>query len=245
MTKCRSLFVWIALSTCLVTSSGWAYRPLVTEDAAVGALLEEGVELSWEMTDEPGDLYAHTMIGAFVFGLGRAELMIEAPYAFNGPNQGVNGVLIGGKILMLGADEEGGLLTTKVEYTAPEENIGLSIISSKGIGPVWLHAQVGWSNDFSDNGVFGGISFDWMPLEWLSVVGEVVISHTPTETPMNGLAGVIFKPADWLAIDVAGTKSITSYAPMFTILAGLTFIFPQPETYIKKNQKPAAPLQKG
>jgi hypothetical protein len=239
------LFQVILISgVLLVSSTALAYRPLLTEDAAVGALLEEAVELSWFMIDEDDGNYSQNMMAAFVIGLGRAELMFEVPYTFNGPDKGLRGFLIGGKLVMVGADEKTGLLTAKVVYSttgiivdAPEGLVGISAIGTREFGPVWLHAEVGWFNNFDLNGVFGGISADYMVLPWMSIVGEVTFEYNNNEAPTRALLGLIFKPTDWLAIDTAATKSITDDAAMWTLQAGLTFIFPQPKLIAAADDK--------
>ena len=65
---------------------------------------------------------------------------------------------------------------------------------------------------------------------------EEVVS-TEVDVPSAALLGLIFKPTDWLAIDVAGTKSITTDAAMWTLQAGLTFIFPQPKLRTVEDDK--------
>ena len=117
MNKIRIFSLALIIGISLMSSTSFAYRPLLTEDAAVGALLEEAVEASWIMVDEGEGEYSQNMLGAFVIGLGRAELMFEVPYTFNGPNEGQLGFLVGGKLIMWGTDEESGLLTAKVEYS--------------------------------------------------------------------------------------------------------------------------------
>lgn len=238
----------ILMGIVCVTSPALAYRPLLTEDAAVGALLEEAVEVSWFMTDAENGEYSQNMLSAFVIGLGRAELMFEVPYTFNttsnGPAKGLQGILIGGKLIMWGADEKSGLLTAKAEYSttgitvdAPEGLVGISAIYTKELGPVWLHAQGGWFNNFDLNGGFGGVAADYMVLPWMSIVGEVTGEWNEDQVPTRALLGLIFKPADWLAIDLAGTKSITDDAAMWTLQSGLTFIFPQPKLRVVEDGK--------
>ncbi len=235
----------VVLSGVLFLSSpGFAYRPLVTEDAAVGALLEEALETSWVMIDEGDGAYSQNMLNAFIIGLGRAELMFEVPYTFNGPNEGRLGFLVGAKLIMVGADEKSGLLTVKVDYATtalridvPEGVVGISTIGTKEFGPVWLHAQVGWFNNFDLNGVFGGVATDYMVLPWMSIVGEVTLEYNNDAVPSRALLGLIFKPTDWLAVDTAATKSITSDAAMWTLQAGLTFIFPQPKLRAIEDDK--------
>jgi hypothetical protein len=240
----RLLQVIILSGVLLASSTALAYRPLLTEDAAVGALLEEALELSWFMIDEDNGEYSQNMMAAFIIGLGRAELMFEVPYTFNGPEKGLRGFLIGGKLIMVGTDEKSGLLTTKVWYSttgiiveAPEGIVGISAIGTREFGPVWLHAEVGWFNNFDLNGVYGGLAADYMVLPWMSIVGEVTFEYNNNEAPTRALLGLIFKPTDWLAIDTAATKSITDDAAMWTLQAGLTFIFPQPKLIAAADDK--------
>jgi hypothetical protein len=166
--------------------------------------------------------------------------MFEVPYTFNntenGPGKGLQGILIGGKLIMVGADEKSGLLTAKVWYSttgiivdAPEGIVGISAIGTREFGPVWLHAEVGWFNNFDLNGVYGGLAADYMVLPWMSIVGEVTFEYNSNEAPTRALLGLIFKPTDWLAIDTAATAGITDDASPWTLQAGLTFIFPQPK----------------
>ena len=137
---------------------------------------------------------------------------------------------------MWGTDEKSGLLTAKVEYattairiSAPEGVVGISAIYTKDFGPVALHAQGGWFNNFDLHGGFGGVGADYKALPWLSVVGEITGEYNTDQVPTRALLGVIFKPTDWLAVDIAGTKSITSDAAMWSLQSGLTFIFPTPK----------------
>jgi hypothetical protein len=244
MTLYRILNVVIVFGILSLSSTSFAYRPLLTEDAAVGALLEEALETSWIMIDEDDGKYSQNMLNAFIIGLGRAELMFEVPYTFNGPDKGLRGILVGAKLIMVGANEKTGLLTAKVEYSttgivvaAPEGVVGISAIGTKEFGPVWLHAQVGWFNNFDLNGVFGGLAADYMVLKWMSIVGEVTFEYNSNEAPTRALLGLIFKPTNWLAIDTAATKGITSDAAMWSLQAGLTFIFPQPKLRAVEDDK--------
>lgn len=204
----------------------FAYRPFSTEDAGVGAVKEVAIETAWEMTKE-GSSTIHSLNHAFVIGLGRAELIIEAPYVLNGDEKGLNEAVIAVKLLTLGRDEETGMLTFKTEYAAPGCCYGLSVIGTKAFSSLQAHCQLGWCNDFTCNSVLYGLAFDYGFKEWLNFVAEVAggYNHHESLVPVNALAGFVLTPLERIAVDFAAGVGLTGETDDLALTLGLTFAF--------------------
>ncbi|MFC1670534.1 hypothetical protein ACFL20_09080 [Spirochaetota bacterium] len=231
--KLKSLLViTIVISAVFMLADlSHAYRPLATEDAGVGASGELVIEGAYELAREGSD-NTHAIAHALVIGLGKAELIFEAPYVLNGPGEGVGGVVIAAKLLLWGKDEGTGMLTIKSEYDAPGNAFGLSLVGSKTLfGPFQAHLQMGWSNNLVNgagnvDGLFYGFALDFEAAKWLNIVAEITgeyykeggVKYKPT----SFVGGLILKPMEMLAIDIGCGAGITDEADDVAFVVGVT-----------------------
>jgi hypothetical protein len=219
-------FSIVTLVVVLAHDAAFAYRPFSTEDAGVGALKENVLEASWELTGN-GDITQHSLIHALIIGLDKAELIFEAPYVLNGHEEGLHEAIIAAKIVLFGSDEGTGLFTLKTEFSAPGNAFGLSAVGTKAFGRFQTHCQIGWCNDFMHNSVFYGLAFDYGTARWMNIVAEFTGGYCRYGhlKPLNCMAGFLFTPKERLAVDIAAGAGITRDADDFAVTSGLTFVF--------------------
>lgn len=223
-----SKFSYVIITSIILFTSFnvFAYRPFITEDAGVGELKENVIEIAWEMIKE-GDNTVHSLVHTFVIGFGRTEIIVEVPYALNGDEEGLNEVVIAAKLLALGKNEETGMLTFKTEYAAQGCCYGLSVIGTKAFRSLQAHAQLGWCNDFTCNSMLYGLAFDYGVMERLDIVSEVAggYNHYESLAPVNVLAGFILTPMERIAIDFAAGVGLTDETDDLLLTTGLTLSF--------------------
>lgn len=215
-----------------------AYRPFVTEDAGVaGSGVLQG-EASWDSLKwRNGDVdQIVTLVGPIYGVTERVELSAEIPFVIHdvkgGPTTaGVGDVNLVGKVLAIEETDLVPTLTTKAvikletgDYDrglgSGDEDYSLVLAGSKAIGPVQVHAQVGYTwtgkdedgDDLMRDIWLYGVAGDLELLDGVHAVAEFAGNqHTTIGEPHqeNVLAGFIYRLSDSLALDATLRRGVT------------------------------------
>ncbi len=243
--------VAVLVFSIVLSVSAYAYRPLGTEDAGVGAMGDIVLELSYDHTVvtpvEGDDVTQKAGVFAFVYGLGFAELAVEGPYWINNGDgeRGLGDLTFFAKILLLGKSEKEGMLTLKAEAasTTGDEKKGLgeedrvyypSLIFTKAFDPIKIHLQGGY--EYVNDGESGtnswgyGAALDFALGGSFSLVGEVAGNYNSDANPMTYLLGVLITLNDNIILDAGYSGPLNDDAKdgadkWWNVIAGVTFCF--------------------
>lgn len=216
-----------------------AYRPFITEDATVAGRGVLQAEANWDcLKADNGDVdQVFTLVGPIYGVTERIELSVEAPFvvhhAKGGATTGGAGDLnLVGKVLLL--EEIAPFPSVVVKTVAKlatgdydrglgtgDEDYSLVLAASKGVGPVQLHGQFGytWVGDAKDprqrDIALYGVAADYAIGDDFHAIGEVYGNQNtdPDEDDqVNAVVGITHRIGDNLTLDVSAKRGLTHTA---------------------------------
>lgn len=239
-----SFFMLVFLVLIGHRSPAWSYRPFVSTDAAVVNPREVEIELGYfnlERTDAENTFITPKVI--LNWGLVRSLEVVGEFEVEKAPNESAQVVdpalflkailkegVLQGKDGMSVAVEAGPLLPA----TVGEENFGfegIGIMSGR-FGDFTYHVNVGGGVNRAKADPFAvwGVITEFPILQNVRLVGEVNGKSGKGEHADNsGLFGFIWRPASSeLFVDIGLRRGISSAAPDWQLITGLTFTFSLP-----------------
>jgi outer membrane putative beta-barrel porin/alpha-amylase len=252
----RRVARWVACTTVAVavlasSAETFAYRPLITEDAAVAGKGEGELELGFDHLHWRGGDMENALLLVPIYGVTEnAQLAVETPFRFLDPADGasvggVGDVAIVGKVRLIGETPRlpafalrGTLKTAsgseRHELGTGTWDLGFAVVATKTLAPVTLHAMLGYtivlthSDRFQDVHVFG-LAIDWKVVDRWHLVGEIAGNGHPERRagpdPASGLIGVIHDVTEKIAIDFGLRTGFNDSLPRWTISTGVSFCF--------------------
>lgn len=232
----------LALALFVLAPPAWAFRPVVSGDAAVADPKTLEIELGYFNLDRTNSENTFGVPG-LVLTMGLVK-RLEAGGEFRleeGPTGGVEvvdpGISLKG-VLREGVlqDREGPSIAVEAGLLLPstvpgERGVGfqgVGIVSGR-LGPVTLHLNAGGGVTRSETKPFAtwGVVGELPAAQAVRVVGEVAGESVEGRRPVNSaLLGVVWRPtATDLFLDAGVRRGISREAPDWEFTVGLTYAF--------------------
>ncbi len=251
----RKIMITVALvvaATIICSAKGYAYRPLVTEDAGVAGKGVAQIEVSWDYFSWRGRDRENVLLFVPIYGITeRIELSAEIPYLFHSPAEGdgINGVgdinlvakflileekdvrpafALKGVVKTKSGDEKRGLGSGDIDYS-------IVAAASKSLGDLTLHSMLGYTfvGDNGDDNVRNtylyGLAADYGLTGKFHIVGEIAGNRHPDRRVRNemvsGLLGVTYKVSDKITLDGALRRGFSNSVPRWSTTLGMSITF--------------------
>ncbi|MGQ9842523.1 MAG: hypothetical protein ACUVRK_03070 [Spirochaetota bacterium] len=211
----------------LIQTAVYAYRPFMTEDAGIAQLGDQKVELGLIENRQASYWYNYISF-LYGIGLGRAEIQVETPYCTRGESQGLENVILGVKINVLGIDEETGLISIKVGYEFPDDCYGVSAVVTKKRMRYLIHWQVGLKRHYGDTIALFGLGIDYQFLQYFNIILDNFAEYEFNTFYHRIMLGLIHTINHASTVDMAVgycyALSYTNYRE-FEIVSGISFAY--------------------
>lgn len=244
------LLVFFLIIIC-ITSRGYAYRPLGTEDAGVAGKGVTQLELSLDYLKWGKDR-EYVFLAVPIYGVTEnLEISFEIPYLIHHPeygadHSGIGDINIVAKYFLIEENKINPALTIKGVIKLDNGNFdkglgsgdidySLFIVASKTYKNLMIHGHLGYTfvgdRKIQDlrNIYLYGIAFDYRITNTLNIVGEINGNRHPdrndSENPRTALLGITYGLSERIIIDTAIRRGLTSSTPDWgmTIGASITF----------------------
>jgi hypothetical protein len=242
-----SIFAVLAFS-----STCFAYRPFITEDAGVAGKGVVQLEASWDYLSWKGGDVDNAFLLVPIYGLTeKLEMSLEIPYLLHNPDtgshvDGIGDLNVVGKYLIFEEKEmwpafafKGAI---KTNSGSPSKGLGtgdldysLVAVASKSLGQFTLHTNFGYTfvGDNGDTGIRNtclyGLAADYAMTEAFHLVSEIAGNRNPDRTvgadPITGLIGAYYKISEKVTVDGGMRFGFNDAAPEFNSTLGVTLTF--------------------